>query len=200
MKKILFLLIAVLSLSICFVGCKKTPTSSEESAKTEPTIAFTESNVSVEIYESSSLSVQGAGEKTITWRSANPEKLTVDQNGVVFAKMAGSVTVYATDGISEIACLVTVVNSGYIPVLIVEIPDVFTLAKDDVYNLTPYVSYNGVKYYNAEYEYVATGSVTVSANGEITATSVGTGNVTVIAKWNGVEIETLTVGIEVTVI
>ena len=114
--------------------------------------------------------------------------------------MAGSVTVYATDGISEIACLVTVVNSGYIPVLIVETPDVFTLAKDDVYNLTPYVSYNGVKYYNAEYEYVATGSVTVSANGEITATSVGTGNVTVTAKWNGVEIETLTVGIEVTVI
>lgn len=200
MKKLLFLLIAVLSMTICFVGCNKTPTPNVESVKSEPTIEFTESDVVVEIYENFSLHVQGAGDNTISWRSSNPEKLTVDQNGVLFAKIAGTVTVYASDGINEISCLVTVANSGYIPILVVATPSVFTLAQGDIYNLTPYVSYNGVKYNNAEYEYSATGSVSVSSSGVITANSVGTGTVIIKANWNGVEIDTLSVELEITVI
>ena len=44
------------------------------------------------------------------------------------------------------------------------------------------------------------GAITVSENGRITANSVGSGTVTISANWNGVQVQTLTVEIQITVI
>lgn len=208
MKKLLIVLIAILSLTICLFGCSKGKGSSSDGNNGDSTVveeekelfAFAEQTIVVELYESAKLTVQGAKDKTLTWRSLNPERVTVNSNGEVFAKMEGIVTISVSNGDEEATCKVSVINSGYIPVLVIDLPTEVKIINGDTYTLYPYVTYNGVKYYNAQYSFSATGSVSVSANGEITANSVGTGVVTCIANWNEVESQTLTLEIEVVVI
>lgn len=209
MKKLLIVLIAILSLSVCLFGCfdKRGESTSEggesileEENGEEQTVAFIDKSINLEIYESLELVVAGADREGLIWRSSNPEKLTVDQNGVVFGKMAGTVTVYVSDGKNEASCIVTVIDSGFLPMLNVSLPEEFRLNVGDKYNLSPYITYNGKKYYNAEYTFTATGCVSVSKDGVVTANSVGGGVVTVVAEWNGVQSKALTVEIEISVI
>lgn len=210
MKKILIVLISLLILSTCFMACSKskneesnaTPSAPEVDVveSVETTMSFVEKSVSIDLNKSVKLLVQGADGKTLTWRSANPEKLDVDQNGVVYAKMAGTVTVYASCGSEVISCTVTIFDKGLIPLVKLDLPELFQLNVGDDYNLTPYVLYDGEKYYDAEFTYSATGSVTVSANGVITATSIGEGKVTVTASWKGIQAETMTIEFIVNVI
>lgn len=201
MKKLLIVLSLILSLSLCLFACgegESTMPELEESVA--EVIAFTENSLSVELYESATLSVQGSQGKALTWRSANPSRVDVDQNGVVFAKLPGTAIVYCSDGTTEIACTVTVINSGYVPTLELDVPTNFTIENGDTYPLNPHIAYNGVKYFNAEYTYTASWAVSVSASGVITANSVGTGTVTISAKWNGAEFETLVVSFDVIVV
>jgi hypothetical protein len=81
-----------------------------------------------------------------------------------------------------------------------DLPSVFTLSVGDTYNLNPYVVYNGVKYYDAQYVYTAEGSVSVSSEGVVTANSTGKGKVTVTASWHDAQAKTLTMEFEVSVI
>ena len=205
MKKVFLSIIAILCLSTCLWACAKnggtvTPPNLEtvEESEEKASMSFVEQSVTVEIYESVTLLVQGAEGKTLTWRSLNPERLSVDQNGVAFAQMVGTVTVEVSDGENKATCLVTVVDNGYIPMVKIDLPEEFRMLKGETYTLAPYVTYNG-KRYDVECDYVATGAVTVS-NGVITANSVGKGTVTVTANWHGLDYETLTISYEVEVI
>ena len=209
MKKLLIVLISALTMSAGLCSCSNIPGMEGEKPSSEvnleesveSTMSFVDNGVRVELYENVQLTVQGVEKgKTLTWRSANPEKLTIDENGVAYAKMAGPVTVYVSDGISEISCTVTVINSGLIPLIAIDLPSTFTLSVGDAYNLTPYVIYNSVKYYDAQYVYTAEGSVSVSSEGVITANSVGKGKVTVTASWRNAQAKTLTMEFEVSVI
>lgn len=206
MRKLLIVLISALTALTCLCSCDlgAEGTSSSEGAvveSTESTMSFIDNGVVVELYESVQLTVQGVEKgRTLTWRSLNPEKLTIDENGVAYAKMEGPVTVYVSDGESEISCTVTVINSGLIPLIAMDLPSAFTLSAGDCYNLNPYVIYNGVKYYDAQYTYTAEGNVSVSNEGVITATAVGQGKVTVTANWRNAQAKTLTMEIEVSVI
>ena len=200
MKKFLIFL-AALSISIMLFGCGAGQSNTNDRPQEDAqAISFTEDNVSLELYESVALVLQNAEGKTLTWRSANPERLTVDENGVVFAKMAGTVTVYVSDGEKETSCTVTIIDSGYIPLLQIDLPETVQILKGDTFMLMPYVTYNGVKYTNAEFNYSATGSVSVAETGEITANSVGTGVVSITATWHGIQWETLHMEIQVSVI
>ena len=205
MKKLLIILVFALTTCVGLCSCEKIgATSSSETFVEESvasTMSFVDNGVRVELYESVQLTVQGVEKgRTLTWRSLNPEKLTVDENGVVYAKMEGSVTICVSDGESEISCTVTVINSGLIPLITMDLPSAFTLSVGDCYNLNPYVIYNGVKYYDAQYTYTAEGSVSVSNEGVVTATAVGKGKVTVTANWRNAQAETLTMEFEVSVI
>ena len=205
MKKLLIILVFALTTCVGLCSCEKGgATSSSETFVEESvasTMSFVDNGVRVELYESVQLTVQGVEKgRTLTWRSLNPEKLTVDENGVVYAKMEGSVTICVSDGESEISCTVTVINSGLIPLITMDLPSAFTLSVGDCYNLNPYVIYNGVKYYDAQYTYTAEGSVSVSNEGVVTATAVGKGKVTVTANWRNAQAETLTMEFEVSVI
>ena len=200
MKKFLIFL-AALSMALMLCGCGAAQSNTDNQTQDDAqTIFFTEENVSLEIYESTPLILQNAEGKTLTWRSSNPERLTVDENGIALAKMVGTVTVYVSDGEKETSCTVTIVNSGYIPLLNIDLPETVQIFKGDALVLAPYVTYNAVKYTNAEFNYTATGSVSVSETGEITANSVGAGVVSITATWNGVEWETLRMDIQVNVI
>ena len=200
MKKFLIFL-AALSMALMLCGCGAAQSNTDNQAQDDAqTIFFAEENVSLEIYESTPLILQNAEGKTLTWRSSNPERLTVDENGIALAKMVGTVTVYVSDGEKETSCTVTIVNSGYIPLLNIDLPETVQIFKGDTLVLAPYVTYNAVKYTNAEFSYTATGSVSVSETGEITANSVGAGVVSITATWNGVEWETLRMDIQVNVI
>ena len=205
MKKLLIILIfaltACIGLSSCAIGTDSPSSEAVSGGSAESTMSFIDNGVRVELYESVQLTVQGAVKgRTLTWRSANPEKLTIDENGVAYAKMAGAVTVYVSDGESEISCTVTVINSGLIPLIKMDLPSAFTLSVGDSYNLTPYVVYNSVKYYDAQCVYSAEGSVSVSSEGVITANSEGKGKVTVTANWRNAQAKTLTMEFEVSVI
>ena len=201
MKKLLIVLVAILCMPLCLLSCGEDESSNLPNLgeSVPEVLAFTESSVLVELYETATLSVTGAN-GDLTWRTANPERLVVDQNGVVFGKMAGTVTVYVSDGSTEVSCSVTVINSGYIPMINVDCDQSLTLLKGDSYTFAPYVTYNGARYDDATFVYTASGAITVSENGRITANSVGTGTVTISANWNGVQVQTLTVEIQITVI
>lgn len=206
MKKLLIILVLALTTCVALCSCGKGGGASASSetlieGSVASNMSFVDNGVRVELYESVQLTVQGVEKgRTLTWRSLNPEKLTIDENGVAYAKMEGSVTVYVSDGESEISCTVTVINSGLIPLIAMDLPSAFTLSAGDCYNLNPYVIYNGVKYYDAQYTYTAEGNVSVSNEGVITATAVGQGKVTVTANWRNAQAKTLTMEIEVSVI
>ena len=201
MKKLLIVLIAVLCMPLCLFSCgeedsTEMPNLGESVAEV---LSFTENSVLVELYENATLSVSGAN-GNLTWRTTNPDRLEVDQNGVVFAKMAGTVTVIVSDGQNEASCSVTVVNSGFIPMIEVDCPKAITVLKGDTYTFNPFVTYHGARYDNATFTYTASGAISVSANGQITANSVGSGKVTITANWHGLDYQTLTVEIEISVI
>lgn len=52
-------------------------------------------------------------DSSITWVSSDPAKASVDQNGVVYGKAAGTVTITATQGDLSYECSVTVSGSNF---------------------------------------------------------------------------------------
>ena len=203
MKKILTLLLSMVCVLLCMVACNfggKT-SSTQSEMEGEVGIFFTEDAISLELYEDKSLSLQGTNGKAIAWRSTNPERIFVDENGKVTALMVGTATIYAKVDGKDYTCQVTVRSNGLIPRVMLNLPDnAIRIMEGDTFVLKPYVNYNGVEYFDASYAFTANGCVTISDAGVITAVSVGVGSVTITASWRGAVCETLTTVLEIEVV
>lgn len=112
-------IVAVLALC-CFVGafaagCKKTKITPSSSIAV---VTVTPATLSLDLHESKQLTATKSNTvASIVWSSADTGVVTVDQNGTVTAVGAGQTAVTATAGTAKGTCVVTVANSGSVPVL-----------------------------------------------------------------------------------
>lgn len=200
MKKIISLLI-LLTMFVGLISCgdsgtddpTPTPPVGDEGGKSS--ISLSEQALSMVMYEKKALvaTVKDADgnvvEQTVTWKSSNPS--IVVEDGVVFAKGAGTATVTASlaDG-TKTTCQVNATYEGIIPQLNLNVnSNSLTVADGQSFTLQPSVSFNGVTTDDTDTSYyyeVSDDSVaTVDENGVITAHKTGEITVTVYASWRG---------------
>lgn len=200
-------LIALLTACTAFsalglVACKK----EKEEGKNPPPVVETTANTltlsasakTLDRYESFTLSASlkdADGKKVngkVSWSSSNTAVATVD-GGYVTAQGVGETTITATvDGLSK-TCVVTVEDSGALPVLALE-DDELALLVDKNYEMGAVVLYKRAEQSDATYTYAIdnTNIATVDANGNITTKACGETTITVTASWRGVQSTTLT--------
>lgn len=198
MKKIvsLFILMTmVLGLSSCdFFQKDPEPTITDKGGSTY-SIVLDQGTISMVMYEKKTVVATvtdangNAVDQIVTWKSSNPSIIVED--GVVFAKGAGSATITASlaDG-TKATCQVNATYEGIIPQLKLNTNgDSITVAQGQSFTLQPSVTFNGVMtndddtsyFYEVSDESVAT----VDENGVITAHKTGNATVTVCAYWRG---------------
>ena len=159
-------------------------------------------------YESAVLQVSvkdatGAdAEKAVTWESSDETVLTVSAQGEVMALKAGKAFVTAAAEGEEGSCSVTVLEADFLPALVIAQNDELPLNCGDTFLIVPYVSYNGIRYDDATFDFVSEEEeiFTVAADGTVAAVGVGEARLTVSASWRGLEGDFLTGSLLVKVI
>ena len=131
----------------------------------------------------STIAPTNASNKKVTYKSSNTNVATVDANGKVTAKAAGSATITATstDGSNKSAtCKVTVTN----PVKVTKITlnkTSLSIYKGYTYSLKATVTPTNATNAKVTYKSSNTNVATVDANGKITAKATGTATITATA-------------------
>ena len=200
MKKYLslFILMAMM-LGLCsctwFNKDPEVTTTAPDKEGSEYNITLDQGTVSMVMYEKKTLVATvkdadgNAVEQSISWKSSNSSIIV--ENGVIFAKGAGSAIITASlaDGTSA-TCQVNATYEGIIPHLQLNVnDDSLTVAQGQSFTLQPNVTFNGVVtndddtsyFYEVSDESVAT----VDENGVITAHKTGNVTVTVYGYWRG---------------
>lgn len=128
----------------------------------------------------------------VVWTSSNNAVATVE-GGVVVAQGVGETTITATADTLSKTCVVTVEDSGAVPVLALEEEEISVLI-DTNYEMGASVLYKRMEQSDATYTYEVsdTDIATVDTNGTITAKKCGETTVKVKASWRGVQSTTLT--------
>ena len=186
------LMMSVLCLSL-LVACGDGDKATAESYS----ISLDQTTLSMGVYEKISLAATvtnasgEAAEQEITWSSTNPAVAEVS-DGIVFAKGAGKATVVAqlADG-TQAECAVDVMYLGMIAQLTFENVDnrALSIGVGQTYGLDMAVMYNGKDCMDADtvftFQVADPAIISVSNDGQITALTEGTTELTVIATWRG---------------
>lgn len=191
LRKIL-LCVLVVCAAFLFVGCDKC-NGEEQPSVTSGTINIKQSEVQLDVYESTSLEyvITNSTEKP-TWSVSDSSVISVDQNGIVIALKSGAATVTATLGSASDSCTVTVVSTGSVPALSVN-KDKIEIADDAEFDLISVVTYKGKEVTGATINYsVVSGTdvVSVDADGKVKALKTGNALIYVTASWQGISAET----------
>ena len=142
------------------------------------TATLTEGDI---MYLTATVSPDNATDKTVTWSSSNTAVATVDNNGMVTAKVAGKATITATAGGHSATCVVTV-EKKVIPVSDITInPETATLTEGDIMGLTATVSPDNATDKTVIWSSDNTAVATVDNNGMVTAKVAGTATITATA-------------------
>lgn len=164
-------------------GCKKETTSTA--------LSFSGNTLTLEKLEDGSLTLEGAGKKKVQWKSEDTDVATV-KDGIVYGKKAGSTKIVATADGAEASYTVIVNDNQYLPMLELGEPeDGVNMVKNGSYALYPELTYNGKTYTDVEYSYETSGEpLSVSKDGVISASDLGSGTVEVTATWREKTIQT----------
>ena len=143
-------------------------------------ISLNTSSMTMKVGETKALSAtvapSNATDKTVTWISSNTSVATVDSNGKVNAKSAGSATISATAGSFTANCSVTVV----VPVVSVSLNKTeLTLEKGKNATLTATINPSNATDKTVTWKSSNTAIATVDQNGKVTAVEVGSAVITV---------------------
>ncbi|MBQ6302047.1 MAG: Ig-like domain-containing protein [Bacteroidales bacterium] len=143
-------------------------------------ISLNTSSMTMKVGETKSLSAtvtpSNATDKTVTWKSSDSSVATVDSNGKVTAKSAGSVTISATAGSFTANCSVTVV----VPVESVSLNKTeLTIEKGKNATLTATINPSNATDKTVTWKSSNTAIATVDQNGKVTAVEVGSAVITV---------------------
>ncbi len=143
-------------------------------------ISLNTSSMTMKVGETKALSAtvtpSNATDKTVTWKSSNTSVATVDSNGKVTAKSAGSATISATAGSFTANCSVTVV----VPVVSVSLNKTeLTLEKGKNATLTATINPSNATDKTVTWKSSNTAIATVDQNGKVTAAEVGSAVITV---------------------
>ncbi len=156
----------------------------------------TSSKIAIGSSEVLSLRTENPSGTAITWKSSDSNVATVDQNGLVTGKKAGTVTVTATTpgGLYSASCKITVVT----PVTGVKInADTLTIPKAEKRTVTATVYPSAASDKKVTWSASSSGSlpvIEISATGQIEAKRVGTATVTVTTN-DGKYTDTITVNV-----
>ncbi len=198
MKRIitLFILMAmVLGLCSCGLFPPKQTEPTTENSDNKYSVTLDQESLSMVMYEKKTVVATvtdadgNAVDQVVAWKSSNPS--IVVEDGVVFAKGAGSATITASleDG-TKATCQVNATYEGIIPQLKLNVNgDSLSVAQGQSFTLQPSVTFNGVTTNDEDtlyfYEVSDESIATVDENGVITAHKTGNVTVTVYAYWRG---------------
>ena len=190
-KRIALSVFLTVFLTFFAVGCRKQGGKENISA-----VDILETVVSLEKYEVKTLNLQEGAAEAVVWNSSNENVLSVE-GGVVTAKGAGTATVYASIGDDKDACVITVTDNGYIPLLNVNVPSgSANIMVGQEFALSVYVTYNGNVYTDASYTFRADNDcLTVDESGVVRGVGTGSATVTVVANWHGADLPSLTTSV-----
>ena len=139
-------LILCLICSLALVACKRTPDVTPDNPPESPTeetkVVLSDSVLTLDIYDTATLTVREGGSGDQKWTSNNIAVATVDGNGTVAAIAEGTAEIEVTTANGKATCTVLVVNSYVAPVLTVS-TDEITLTIGDDYLLLPKLIYKG---------------------------------------------------------
>ena len=143
-------------------------------------ISLNTSSMTMKVGETKALSAtvtpSNATDKTVTWISSNTSVATVDSNGKVTAKSAGSTAISAKAGSFTANCSVTVV----VPVVSVSLNKTeLTLEKGKNATLTATINPSNATDKTVTWKSSNTAIATVDQNGKVTAVEVGSAVITV---------------------
>ena len=143
-------------------------------------ISLNTSSMTMKVGETKALSAtvtpSNATDKTVTWISSNTSVATVDSNGKVTAKSAGSATISATAGSFTANCSVTVV----VPVVSVSLNKTeLTLEKGKNATLTATINPSNATDKTVTWKSSNTAIAMVDQTGKVTAIEVGSAVITV---------------------
>ena len=145
-KYALAALILCLICSLALVACKRTPDVTPDNPPESPTeetkVVLSDSVLTLDIYDTATLTVREGGSGDQKWTSNNSAVATVDGNGTVTAVTEGTAEIEVTTSKGKAICTVLVVNSYVAPVLTVS-TDEITLTIGDDYLLLPKLIYKG---------------------------------------------------------
>ena len=179
-----FALISVFSLLFAACGGSSTPAPQEEEKKSS--IILNVDSLDLNLGETFTIMASlnnVTGE--IVWQSSNASVATVDGNGKVTALSDGIVTITATVGETTAKCYVTVVDHGYVPVLIVNNKTI-TLMEGDSYSLGAKLVKNKEEL-SVSFAYENTDeNVAEVQNGVVTAKNAGKTSVVITAVYENV--------------
>ena len=121
---------------------------------------------------------------TLEWRSSDETVATVE-DGVISSTGLGNAVITAIYGDLKAECSVSVTYGDYQPTLTIDhLGDELSLLKDDVYELTSRVTFNGKSYSCSLSAEIGDNTVASFENGKITALKQGETEITVKGNWN----------------
>lgn len=209
MKKFLtFILAITMSLTaLSATGCKKKettpPTSSVEKEEVEGIgLEMEKTSLLLTLGDKAELRVSDSSfaSEELTWKSSEPNVVSVDENGYVEGLRLGKATVTVSCGDKKASCDVEVSLSGNVPMLVFDgdVSETLSLMKGEAFGFGSRVRFNGKEYTDAEIEYAVTDpTVGTIANGAFVANKVGTTLVSVFATWRGQTVHTKTITVNV---
>ena len=164
-KKLAMLLLAC-TLSIGVIGmaagCKKPDT---PPAGDPVTVTLSESEISLDKYDTYQLAADVTGGGSVTWASSDTDIVMVDSNGLLTAVEVGTATITASAGDASDTCAVTVVLSEVAPVLVVDETEI-SVEKDGQYTLSASVYWKGDPVTGASYTWTASSGADVASVAE----------------------------------
>ena len=197
MKKIITVLLALISCLFFAVGCQD-DSSSSAGGDNAPSYQLSYTSKAIKRFEYFTLFLDGA-DGEVEWSSSDESIVTV-QNGKIFGVGKGHATVYAKIGGETYACVVSVQDAGKTPFVKIDlVHGTVVLTQSAEYTLRPYISYESESYDDGAFTFLSSDEtkVLVDENGKLTAVAEGVATVTVYATWRGVE--ALIASVEVTV-
>lgn len=212
-KKFLSLLLCVASmsfLSVGLAGCKK-PVNKPDSSDVvitdeEKTLEFSVSEKELDIYSTFQLRVNQAN--GVIYESSDDSIVSVDANGLVYAKKFGVATITAKCGELEAYCTITVVGQSVVPSIQVSQDEIFlTWSKANQtgssFDIHPQIRFNGAIFTDGEFTFTSSNPAvaTVDENGIVTARGYGDAVISVQGSWrDGFDASVLNKNINVSVL
>lgn len=185
-------------LSLFWVGCDEDVKESSVPDAPVPGISFSEQEKELTIGEEYYLTPTYTRKDgfTLSYVSAAPSVISVDENGKITALLEGTSIVSAiyTDGTTTETADITVHSgfNGNVPTLVLKRanPDgTVSLSVGEEYQLDVEVQFNGMKFNDVDLKYSSEDSdvASVDENGLISPEKIGTTNVVVKGSWRGLD-------------
>ena len=202
MKRIIYLILAVLSCLLCLMGCTDDgETSSSSSEVKQSNIEFAQNEITLSVGDSVQAEVITSKNNVYVFWSIRDENIaTISESGVITALTEGQTICYASFGGETVMCLVKVTAVSAKPMLSISLPypQEITLYVGDTLDLRGVAKLGDTILESVEVAYSTSSEAVVSlSGGKLTACTAGVATVTLSAAHEG---QTASISVAVNVV